>query len=243
MVKAQMIVATVVTGYVGCGFVIGRLHKALIQARREATLDQLTMLPNRTAAQAVVTRALDKGEPVSVGLLDLDQFKAINDCYGHAAGDHALRVIAARLARVAGSRLVARLHGDEFLIVIAGDSHVGMRIAREAWSAVAGSPIVLPDGSLIDVRPSIGVASHRTGFRVDWSTLCRHADLAMYEAKVTGTRIRAREAVHETVDSGSDDDGADDGGRFGERIAERALPGDGARGPYVRGVRSRRARS
>ena len=93
------------------------------RVRHEADTDALTGLANRRALErtleAALGRAGSRGRSVGVVMLDLDGFKAINDTHGHAAGDRALREVAARLRRCVRERdLVARLGGDEFVVVL-----------------------------------------------------------------------------------------------------------------------------
>src|SRR5690606_16339676 len=87
--------------------------------------DALTGLPNRTVFSTKLNEALRlasaRAANISVMLIDVDKFKAINDTYGHAAGDLFLQVIADRLSTVFGNHLVSRLSGDEFAVLIARD--------------------------------------------------------------------------------------------------------------------------
>jgi diguanylate cyclase (GGDEF)-like protein len=122
-----------------------------------------------------------------VALLDLDRFKAVNDTFGHPTGDEVLRQIAARLAGLAPPvRLAARLHGDEFLLVIDGDAAAAQTAARTAWRAIAGTPLVVA-GHLLRVTASVGVAATAAGTLHD--ELLVHADQAMYHAKSAGTGV------------------------------------------------------
>ena len=122
------------------------------RTRHEADTDVLTGLANRRALErtldAALARAGARSRSVGVVMLDLDGFKAINDTRGHAAGDAALREVAARLRRCVRERdLVARLGGDEFVIVL---TDLGRRPARWPASSTAcatGSPRRSPSRS------------------------------------------------------------------------------------------------
>lgn len=164
---------------------------SLFEAR--ALLDGLTGLANRDLFLDRLDQAcslVNEGRGrVGVLYIDLDGFKAINDAYGHGAGDGALRAAAARLQRcVRSNDLVARLGGDEFAVLV----HVGSDDpAADVVRAVAGrvldalsEPIKLP-AAVVPGRASIGVALSAP-FAADGGTLLREADLAMYRAKTAG---------------------------------------------------------
>jgi diguanylate cyclase (GGDEF)-like protein len=115
-------------------------------------------------------------------LLDLDQFKQVNDGLGHSTGDRLLGVVADRLsAAVPGTDSVARLGGDEFAVVAKGRDGRGAHALAEDIAKVLVAPAVLDDQPLY-VSASIGVALYPDDGE-DYATLMRHADVAMYEAK------------------------------------------------------------
>ncbi|HUR13624.1 MAG TPA: bifunctional diguanylate cyclase/phosphodiesterase [Mycobacteriales bacterium] len=155
----------------------GRLAEEL---RSRATRCDLTGLVNRTGFLELVTAALDSADPIAVGLLDLDDFKGVNDTLGHDAGDALLVVVAARLRGAVGPRdVVGRLGGDEFAILLRGD--VGETATRLVH--VLGAPLLL-DGQELRVEASLGVVE-RTD-QSSLSDLLRRADVAMYAAKAAG---------------------------------------------------------
>jgi diguanylate cyclase (GGDEF)-like protein/PAS domain S-box-containing protein len=151
--------------------------------RHQATHDSLTGLPNR----ALFSERLDEaiGEPLALLLIDLDGFKAINDTYGHPAGDTLLVAVASRLRRcVRPEDTPARLGGDEFAVVLPGADreeaeHVARRLAALLTETVA------VDGVLLTVQASIGIA---TGPTDDPELLMRNADEAMYASKRSQAR-------------------------------------------------------
>ena len=158
------------------------------RAREEADTDQLTGLANRRALRRVLgsalVRAAARGTAVGVLLLDLDGFKAINDRFGHAAGDAALREVAARLRSSVRDRdLVARTGGDEFVIVLP-DLAAAASPASEAADRVEAAfarPLNLR-GSSPRLRAAVGVACFPAdGGDVD--ALLAAADRAMYSRK------------------------------------------------------------
>ncbi|MCX6460673.1 MAG: diguanylate cyclase [Actinobacteria bacterium] len=154
-----------------------------------ATHDALTGLANRGAAIERVTSTLSHeprtGSLAALLFCDIDNFKAINDTYGHLAGDEVLRVLADRLARtVRQGDWVARFGGDEFLVLLNGvrDPSDATRVAN-AIAARARESIRLGDAD-IRVTVSIGVTTAAAGEDVD--ALMARADEAMYAAKGAG---------------------------------------------------------
>ena len=151
--------------------------------RWTADHDALTGLAARPLFQARLATALATGAPVALALLDIDDFKGVNDVLGHAAGDALLTVLAERLARFADTHeTVARLGGDEFTLVMPGYADAVAIAARlEELRACLSEPF-MHDGKTLTCRSSIGVAlapQHGT----DASSLLKAADSAMYRAK------------------------------------------------------------
>jgi diguanylate cyclase (GGDEF)-like protein len=150
------------------------------QTWRQAHLDPLTGVPNRRAFMTALNDAL-----VGYGALlfiDLDGFKAVNDSFGHAAGDQLLTVVAERLsATIREGDLLARLAGDEF-VVLAGDVHDTIDLGKLAdrVKAAFAEPILL-GGTAIPVRASIGTTLFTPG--QDCQDVLHRADTAMYQAK------------------------------------------------------------
>jgi diguanylate cyclase (GGDEF)-like protein len=159
-----------------------RGHQALL--REQATHDGLTGLANRTEFTARVEEALAGPGGVTVLLIDLDDFKAVNDTLGHGVGDDLLITVAERLrGAVRDGDLVARLGGDEFAVLLRGRSSQDPgRFAARILADVA-QPVRIGDHTLA-VRASIGVALAGPGD--DLEGLLRNADIAMYAAKDSG---------------------------------------------------------
>jgi diguanylate cyclase (GGDEF)-like protein/PAS domain S-box-containing protein len=156
--------------------------------RHEADTDELTGLANRRAMQRMLDAALLRAEPlglaVGVLMIDLDGFKAVNDRFGHAAGDAALREVATRLRRSVRDRdLVARTGGDEFVVVLA-DLAVQERAAHDAAGRIRGAfaaPLVL-EGEQVRLQAAVGVARYPDDGR-DMERLLAAADREMYAHK------------------------------------------------------------
>lgn len=175
----------------------------------DATHDPLTRLPNRTLLDDRLSHALERstrtGADVAVLFLDLDGFKAVNDTWGHAAGDRVLREVAGRVAATArASDTVARIGGDEFVVVCeeAGSLDGAQTLARRILHALE-VPIEA-SGASHHVGVSVGIAVAGSGQR-DAADLLRRADEAMYRAKQAG---RGRIEV-DTSSAGEATGGAD----------------------------------
>jgi len=165
------------------GLVISEQRRRFV-LRRAALTDPLTGVANRSALR----RRLDAATgPVTVVLVDLDDFKAVNDNYGHDAGDLVLTTVAERLtAAVREDDLVVRLGGDEFAVVVADDADAAPpapeapnapdALAHRTQAAVEG-PIRLGPTLVIPVHASVGVATAPA------RDVVRSADTALYEAK------------------------------------------------------------
>jgi diguanylate cyclase (GGDEF)-like protein len=157
---------------------------------RRASVDPLTGLANRTALsrrlrEALAAERVGAGAPALL-LLDLDDFKTINDSLGHSSGDEVLRVVAERLRScLQPGDLAARLGGDEFAVLVprvGGEAEVvalGERLA-----AVLRTPVTVA-GREVLARASVGVRMARGGDE-DPERLLRDADMAMYAAKTAG---------------------------------------------------------
>ena len=169
-----------------------RLVDDLDARRREvahqAAHDALTGLPNRTVLVREITAALaDEPGEVTVALIDLDDFKAINDDLGHAVGDALLTAVATTLAaQLPADGVVARLGGDEYALLLRGDSATTL----SAIAAQLRLPVRAGGHELV-VEASIGVAPARAGDTA--GELIRRADVAMYEAKGQG---KGRQVVY-----------------------------------------------
>jgi diguanylate cyclase (GGDEF)-like protein len=135
---------------------VDRLQRLAEERRHEARHDPLTELPNRLAFREAVAEALRAGGGGAVLLLDLDDFKDVNDILGHDAGDTLLTVTARRLVAECDG-FVARLGGDEFAVLLPGaDADAAGRAARRLASVVA-APIALSDVNLT-TSASIGIS-------------------------------------------------------------------------------------
>jgi diguanylate cyclase (GGDEF)-like protein len=162
---------------------LGVLTRLEGELRHQANHDALTGLANRAMLTSVLQRA-DNGDR-AVLLIDLDDFKTINDSLGHNAGDEVLIEVAHRLrSSVREGDLVARLGGDEFAIVLGvrGESQAATDTAERISAALNRTMTV--EGRQIEIHASIGIAAASDGVSLD--ELLRSADVAMYQAKSAG---------------------------------------------------------
>ena len=160
--------------------------------RRQALHDGLTGLPNRTLLNERLRHALlDSSrttQPVALLVMDIDQFKEVNDALGHDHGDRLLIEMTRRLQRELGSvaDTVARLGGDEFAVLLTADGTVDGASAVATQIATALEQPFHLGGISLQVNASVGIAIY-PDHAVDSETLARRADVAMYTAKRSGS--------------------------------------------------------
>ncbi|MCC7168372.1 MAG: EAL domain-containing protein [Rhodospirillales bacterium] len=160
---------------------------------RQANFDTLTGLPNRLLAMDRLNQAVAHAHRyqtmVALMLLDLDDFKKVNDTLGHAAGDRLLKEAAHRLTEcLREGDTVARLGGDEFVIILPDLKDItSAEIVAEKILEVCAQPFVLAEGEVF-IAGSIGIALYPQDER-DSQLLMRNADAAMYRAKKEGRGI------------------------------------------------------
>lgn len=175
---------------------VALLSSALMTSDREhrssSVIDPLTGMLNRNALQTRVAELAQQAailqEPVALIVGDLDNFKAINDGHGHAAGDVVLKDVAYRMRKALRAYdLAYRLGGEEFLIVLPGaDVEHAVEVAETLRAAIADDPIA---GLLVTI--SFGVDASEAG-RFDYDAVFAAADLALYRSKQDGrNRVRA----------------------------------------------------
>ncbi len=165
-------------------------RRLMSAVRWQAGHDALTHLPNRNLLQDCFNRAFAEARAneslTAVCLLDLDDFKPINDRYGHETGDAILVEIAARLVNVLRTHdTVARLGGDEFVLLLNGFRQVDeIDPLLDKILAVIAAPFTF-GSTVLNVCGSIGLTMYPLD-DADADTLLRHADQAMYQAKQAG---------------------------------------------------------
>ncbi len=174
----------------------GAVQERLVRAlEQQATVDTLTGLVNRRVLDDALSVALagrdagrDADEGTALLLLDVDSFKRINDEHGHPVGDDALVHLAGivRGQIRAGDAVLSRLGGDELAVLLPGCSaEVAVARAESVLETVLSTPLTLPDGSLLAMSVSVGVA-HCRGGALDRRAFYAAADQALYRAKRGG---------------------------------------------------------
>jgi diguanylate cyclase (GGDEF)-like protein/PAS domain S-box-containing protein len=160
------------------------------QLRHLAQHDSLTQLFNRRRFDEELARLLAHNQryhiPAALFILDLDNFKQVNDTRGHAAGDEALKAIGNILkANLRSSDVAGRLGGDEFAVLLAeGDAEAARRVADKLLTAVRGTPQWQDDPS--PIRLSIGIALLSATSDSTQESVMHEADAAMYRSKQRG---------------------------------------------------------
>ena len=180
----------IVQGFYGMAFDITELHETQAQLERLARVDALTGLPNRRQFDERIEEALLRSkrlkQTIAVMFLDIDHFKQINDTFGHGGGDAVLCDFSRRLKScVRATDSVARLAGDEFVVLLEGLEGVGELNALAAKVVGCTRSLFTVEGTELAVTASMGVATCANGQSSAAQVLAR-ADEALYEAKRQG---------------------------------------------------------
>lgn len=166
------------------------MEAVMVQASEVARIDPLTFLLNRRSIikelQGEVLRAERYRSMLSVSVVDVDNFKAVNDTHGHSIGDEVLRRVAAQLREsIRHPDIVGRYGGEEFLILLPNsDSKAAAEQATRLCQRVRDTVVRVKERE-VNITLSVGVAQLRIGTDT-WDTLLNRADNAMYQAKSDG---------------------------------------------------------
>ena len=166
------------------------LQAVLAQAHEVSHTDALTFLPNRRQImvdlQNAVTFSDRYGTPLTISMLDIDNFKRINDTYGHTSGDEVLRSLAGKLRQhIRHPDTIGRYGGEEFLIVLPHSTvKAATEQAQRLCEQIRALPITVGEQTL-SVTISIGIAQYKIQ-KEDWQTFLTRADGALYQAKNKG---------------------------------------------------------
>ncbi len=164
-----------------------RLQSAKQVAEQQALTDTLSGLTNRRGMELELSRLINLRKSFTLMHMDLDFFKQVNDTLGHAAGDHVLRTVAQiLLLEIRDSDIVARVGGDEFVLVLQrlDEGNLDNLVADRIIAAVS-APIDF-EGQPCRVSCSIGITKSAFYEVLDSETLHADADMALYEAKRAG---------------------------------------------------------
>jgi diguanylate cyclase (GGDEF)-like protein len=173
----------------------GKLASDLDQARMASMVDPLTSLWNRQGIYNILRYRMDEyllnGMGFAVAILDIDNFKAINDTYGHDAGDHTLQAIAQSLIKgCRESDAIGRWGGEEFLLLINESSLKNvMEIAQRIRTTIESHQILLPNNRSKNVTVTIGLTCITPETRPTLEELINWADQALYKGKRGGRNL------------------------------------------------------
>lgn len=172
----------------------------ITELRQLSNRDHLTGLMNRRAFDDLAPAQLAQAErhrwPLALLMFDLDHFKRINDQHGHETGDQVLQHVAQLAqAQLRSSDLLARYGGEEFIALLPDcDDQAALALAERLRQAMQQQPLHLPDGSMLNLSASFGLAAQPAGPQASLAELFSRADAALYVAKAKG-RNRVQLAV------------------------------------------------
>ncbi|MEJ2686715.1 MAG: GGDEF domain-containing protein, partial [Gammaproteobacteria bacterium] len=167
----------------------GELRNRIQRERQLALVDSLTGVPNRMAYEEQVEQEYRRwkqaGDPLTMVLMDIDNFKAVNDTYGHKAGDKVLKTIGQLVAdNLGNNEFLARYGGEEFVLLLPGaDSAHALKVADELCDSVRNCGFHYR-GNGVRITVSCGIAGFRDDDGPD--AVFERADRAMYRAKKEG---------------------------------------------------------
>ncbi|MDB6001717.1 MAG: hypothetical protein JWP52_3416 [Rhizobacter sp.] len=176
----------------GIGFVMANLERSASRLREQATYDALTGCVRRGVFTTILAqtckRAQREGEPLSLLVLDIDNFKTVNDTHGHQAGDHVLAAVAQSVrARLRHSDVFARMGGEEFAVILPNTDAAGAaRVAESVRATIEALGVGVTGGKVLNVTVSGGIASLTADDARDGSGMYQRADAALYTAKHGG---------------------------------------------------------
>ncbi len=164
-----------------------RLRRARAQALEQALTDPLTGVLNRRGLDRALAQLAERGRPFGLVHIDLDRFKQINDLFGHATGDQVLIEVAGRLRKtVRAQDLVARIGGDEFVVVLVDLSeNARLQTLAERILSALSEPIHKGPLAGQPISASLGVVGWAGGV-ADAERLLKAADRALYASKEAG---------------------------------------------------------
>jgi diguanylate cyclase (GGDEF)-like protein len=170
---------------------VNAISASLSETTENATMDKLTGVSNRRALLIELFNEIERANryerPLSVAFVDIDHFKAVNDTYGHAAGDVVLRGVAQTIkANLRATDMVGRYGGEEFMLLLTEtDVEEGAVLTEKLRTIVEREKFAVEGNADLTVTISIGIAGG-SGTRLGSDALVRDADAAMYSAKSLG---------------------------------------------------------
>jgi diguanylate cyclase (GGDEF)-like protein len=159
--------------------------------KEEVTKDGITLLYNHRSFHQMMLiemqRAVRYRIPMSILMADIDNFKSVNDRYGHLAGDKVIKMVSKTLAsHIRETDIVGRYGGEEFAVVCTNTSREGAVILSDRLREAVAAGSVTHDGQTVAVTISIGVTSMEAAGEISKEELIQQADNALYHAKMSG---------------------------------------------------------
>ena len=167
------------------------LRQELESARDDAERDQLTSLGNRRAIERHLQKLAEKGQPRAIGICDIDNFKSVNDRFGHGVGDRVLKLVATSIAESCAPHFVGRWGGEEFVVIMDGFTHDdGVHLLDTARADLSVRKLKLRenDEPLGVISFSAGVAATDGDHAANIAAIHR-ADASLYRAKAAGRNL------------------------------------------------------
>ena len=165
-------------------------HQELLKLKKLAHYDILTKIPNRLLFDYNLEKSISKAKrgnyKFALFFIDLDDFKKVNDTYGHKAGDLVLKTTVTNIQEVIRKEdILARMSGDEFAMIIENIKDVDLGVIADKIITAVSQPITLENGVQVKLGCSVGISIFPTDAQ-DKKELIHCADIAMYEAKKNG---------------------------------------------------------
>lgn len=189
-----------------CFFLVVSLERAWDTVNELAMQDVLTGLSNRRRFTPAAQRELDLShrhrQPLALLILDVDHFKAINDAFGHLAGDDVLVEVGRRCQNALRTTdLLARWGGEEFIMLLPNTPlPQAQQLAERVRQAISAKPEIRIDGQVVQVTASLGAAGNVPGQLASLDELIKRADIALYQAKVAGRdRVSMSDSSHRPI--------------------------------------------
>jgi diguanylate cyclase len=170
---------------------VDTLRQELEAARDDAERDQLTSLGNRRAIERHLQKLANEGRPRAIGICDIDNFKSVNDRFGHGVGDRVLKLVANSLVESCAPHFVGRWGGEEFLVIMEGLAHDdGVHLLDSARADLSVRKLKLRenDEPLGVISFSAGVAATDGDHAANIAAIHR-ADASLYRAKAAGRNL------------------------------------------------------
>ncbi|HEU4708165.1 MAG TPA: GGDEF domain-containing protein [Methylophilaceae bacterium] len=206
--QVSFFITSIIQLCVTFGFVLMLNYRLVLDLQKIASRDVLTGAFNRRRleeeAERLRVRCLRMGESLAIMMIDIDDFKLINDRYGHPAGDEVLRhLVAISLASIRADDYFARYGGEEFCILLPNSTEKEALVLAERLRRTCEATTAVFNGKTLSSTVSIGVADS-TSASLEFPSLVSAADQALYSAKQAGkNRVAAYSAMEEPQRKGS----------------------------------------